>query len=168
MPTSRTQLLPLLALAAPTAALGWSTEDFCGPLMQMVEQAPSAFESLRGPATEIPGLVQDFTYVSTLELPGAVQCTIGMFGGVSQDRSLTCTYKRGGAKPTEKGFLKLEEAVRACVPEEWSVHRGRGETADAETVLAQAPGGMNATSVQVTRRQADAKKFTLEVRVVGY
>lgn len=160
--------LALLLLLAPTTALAWDDAEMCAPLMQMVEQAPDVFTSLRGEETVLDGLVRETQYASTAELPGAKSCTIGLDGGINQDMSLTCLY---GTK-SEGGSLKLLErlatAAAPCVPEDWSTDRTEDRKTSEVVVLLQAPGGMDATSVSVERRRVDTKKYEVRIRVAAF
>lgn len=155
-----------LALAAPAGA--WDDADLCAPLERVVEQAPEAFEDLRGPATEIEGLVRDFSFQSTVLLPGARSCTIGLYGGVGLDRSMTCDYGTRGERRSQRLADRLAGAVRACVPDDWTVSEGRDDQARSEWVEAKAPGGMDATSVQVVRRRASTRKYAVEIRIQSW
>jgi hypothetical protein len=161
---ARSALVLLLAVVLPASASAWSDKAFCEALRPMVNASPSAFESLRGDATEIKGFVgSDYSYTSTLLLPGADSCTIGEWGGVNEDRSLTCKFGDGGGTKTEKLYARIKESVEACVTDEWTVDEGiEGKT--TQILQAKAPGGMDATSVVVQRVQED-KRFRLDVRV---
>ncbi len=160
--------LALLLLLAPTSALAWDDAEMCEPLMQMVAQAPDVFETLRGEETVLDGLVRDTQYASTAELPKAKSCTIGLYGGINQDMSLTCRY---GTK-SEKGSLKLLDrlaaATSSCVPEDWSSNRSDDRKTSEVVVQHQAPGGMDATSVTVERRRVDTKKYEVLIRVQAF
>lgn len=160
--------LALLLLLAPSSALAWDDAEMCAPLMQMVEQAPDVFTSLRGEETVLEGLVRDTQYDSTVALPKARSCTIGLDGGINQDMSLTCLY---GTK-SEEGSLKLLERLAAaatpCVPEDWSKDRTEDRKTSEVVVVLQAPGGMDATSVSVERRRVDTKKYEVRIRVGAF
>jgi hypothetical protein len=86
--------------------------DFCPALQTVVDAAPRAFASLRGPARA----GGENVWEGTKRIPGGSGCTV--FGGTPA--AYVCTLYEGDAEDNADGaYDRTVSGVKLCLPGDW-------------------------------------------------
>jgi len=104
---TRLNVCVILVLCASPA----SSQDFCGTIAAVVAQAPSKFQSLRGPRDAFGD------YGSHYMLPGATQCYVS-----GDDFDFVCKW-RGVPEDSDTAKAKLARGIQQCYPQARAVTR---------------------------------------------